>query len=97
MNILAARRMLLSGETRIQYMHIKMHCYIRNILALFNEKYFSLITHYIDIFCCISVCHPCGFICLLYKTFTLTRKIVIGATICAQSSATRLRLNEIFS
>jgi len=27
---------------QIQYMHIEMHRYICNILALFNEKYFSL-------------------------------------------------------
>jgi len=48
-NILAARRMFLSGEMRIQYMHIEMRWYIHNILALFNEKYFFLIIHYIDI------------------------------------------------
>jgi len=41
--------MFLSGEMRIQYMHIEMRWYIHNILALFNEKYFFLIIHYIDI------------------------------------------------
>lgn len=57
--ILAAREMLLLGEMRIQYMHMEMHWYIRNILALFNEKiFFSNYIHYIDIFYCSSVCHP---------------------------------------
>jgi len=76
-NILAARRMFLSGEMRIQYMHIEMRWYIHNILALFNEKYFFLIIHYIDILLpqvLHSVCYL--WIRILYKTFILTRKIV---------------------
>lgn len=87
MNILAARKVLLSGEMRIQYMHIEMHRYIHNILVLFNKKYFSLIIRYVDTFyCCISVCHSCGFIlCFVQNIHTYEKN-------CNRSSNTRSNL-----
>jgi len=42
-------------------MHIEMRWYI-HILALFNEKYFFLIIHYIDIFIAAIVCATCEFV-----------------------------------